>query len=138
MVQFAEPWFLLLTPLAPLVSWWWLRRRRPALRFSLADGMRFVVLAALLACGLSGFALLGLHAPAAPPTWLALMGLKAAVWAVAFALFAYISWVFWPRRVFAAEPEYPGVRRQGLALALVMIALAGLGLLLGQAAQGLR
>jgi Ca-activated chloride channel family protein len=36
MVQFAEPWFLLLTPLAPLVSWWWLRRRRPALRFSLA------------------------------------------------------------------------------------------------------
>jgi hypothetical protein len=116
--------------------------RRPAefedFSLHLADGMRFVVLAALLACGLSGFALLGLHAPAAPPTWLALMGLKAAVWAVAFALFAYISWVFWPRRVFAAEPEYPGVRRQGLALALVMIALAGLGLLLGQAAQGLR
>ncbi len=42
MVPFATPAFLLLLPLAPLVGWWWLRRRRPALRFSdlsLFDGL---------------------------------------------------------------------------------------------------
>jgi hypothetical protein len=97
----------------------------------LADGMRYVVLAALLTCGLSGLGLLALRWPA-PPRHLALMGGKAAVWAAALAVFAYISWVFWPRRVFAVEAEHAAIHRQGLALALVMIALAGLGILLGQ------
>jgi hypothetical protein len=109
-------------------------------RFSLhlADGMRYVVLAGLLACGLSGFALLGLRWTAGSPAWLALMSLKAGLGAAAFAAFAYISWVFWPRRVFALAGEYPALRRQGMALALLMIALAGLGMLLGQLGQALR
>jgi len=109
-------------------------------RFSLhlADGMRYVVLAALLTCGLSGFVLMGLRWDAASASWLALMGLKAVLWVSAFAVFAYISWVFWPRRVFATETEIPAVRRQGVVLALVMIALAGLGMVLGQAGQALR
>jgi hypothetical protein len=101
----------------------------------LADGMRWTALAALLTCGLSGFVLLGLRWAAAPPVWLALMGLKAVVWAGALAAFAYISWVYWPRRVFAVEAEYAALRRQGLALALAMIALAGLGITLGQASR---
>src|SRR5262249_14199872 len=104
----------------------------------LADGMRYVVLAALLTCGLSGFVLMGLRWDSALPSWLALMGLKAVLWVSAFAVFAYISWVFWPRRVFATETEVPAVRRQGVVLALVMIALAGLGMVLGQAGQALR
>jgi hypothetical protein len=109
-------------------------------RFSLhlADGMRDVVLAALLTCGLSGFVLMGLRWDAASPSWLALMGVKAVLWVSAFAVFAYISWVFWPRRVFATETEVPAVRRQGVALALIMIGLAGLGMVLGQAGQALR
>jgi putative copper export protein len=105
-------------------------------RFSLdlAHGMRYVVLIALLTCGLSGFALVGLRwSPA--NGWLELVAGKAGLWAVAFALFAYISWVFWPRRVFAEAAEWPAVRRQGLALALVMIGIAGLGIVLGQAAR---
>src|SRR5262249_12172532 len=101
----------------------------------LADGMRYVVLAALLTCGLSGLGLLALRWPAATPGYLALMAGKAALWAVALAVFAYISWVFWPRRVFAVEAEYAHLHRQGLALALTMIALAGLGFLLGQAGR---
>jgi Ca-activated chloride channel family protein len=33
-MSFANPEFLYLLPLAPLVAWWWLRRPRPAMRFS--------------------------------------------------------------------------------------------------------
>ena len=108
-------------------------------RFSLdlADGMRYVVLAALITCGLSGFALVGLRW-ASNEEWLALMAAKTGLWAVAFALFAYISWVFWPRRVFAVAGEWPFVRRQGLILSLVMIVIAGLGIVLGQLGQAIR
>jgi putative copper export protein len=98
----------------------------------LADGMRYVVLAALLTCGLSGLGLLALRWPAASAAYLGLMAGKAALWAVALAVFAYISWVFWPRRVFAVEAEQPAIHRHGVALALTMIALAGLSILLGQ------
>ncbi len=38
-LSFADPAFLWLAPLAALVPWWWLRRPRPALRFS--DAARF-------------------------------------------------------------------------------------------------
>src|SRR5262249_54567952 len=85
----------------------------------LADGMRIVVTAALLACGLSGFALLGLRWT--PTTgWLALMVIKAVVWLVALVVFVYISWVYWPHRVFAVGADVAALRRQGLALSLVM------------------
>jgi Ca-activated chloride channel family protein len=33
MGSFANPWFLLLMPLVPLLVWWWLRQRRGALRY---------------------------------------------------------------------------------------------------------
>ena len=108
-------------------------------RFSLdlAHGMRGVVLLALLTCGLSGFVLVGLRWDPAEG-WLALVAGKAGLWAVGFAVFAYISWVFWPRRVFATVDEWPAIRRQGLVLALVMIGIAGLGIVLGQLSQAAR
>jgi hypothetical protein len=108
-------------------------------RFSLdlAHGMRYVVLAALLTCGLSGFMLVLLRWNSAD-SWFTLMAGKVTIWVIAFVLFAYISWVFWPRRVFAVGDELSRVRRRGLVLALVMIAIAGLGIVLGQLAQGLR
>jgi hypothetical protein len=108
-------------------------------RFSLdlAHGMRRVVLAALLTSGLSGFALVGLRwSP--NDGWLALMIGKAGLWVIAFAVFAYISWVFWPRRVFATADEWVAIRRHGLALSMLMIAIAGLGILLGQLSQAAR
>jgi len=108
-------------------------------RFSLdlAHGMRYVVLAALLTCGLSGFMLVGLRWNSAD-SWVALMTGKVTIWGIAFALFAYISWVFWPRRVFAEGNELSRVRRHGLILALVMIGIAGHGIVLGQLGQGVR
>jgi hypothetical protein len=93
--------------------------------------MRRVVAAALVTCGLSGFALAGLRWNPAEG-WLTLLAGKTALWAVAFAVFVYISWVFWPRRVFATPEEWPAVRRQGLVLSLTMIGIAGLGMVLGQ------
>ena len=108
-------------------------------RFSLdlAHGMRGVVLTALLACGLSGFALMGLRwCPG--NGWAALNAGKAGLWAVAFAVFAYVSWVYWPRRVFATADEWSGVRRQGLVLSLLMIGIAGLGIVVGQLSQAAR
>ena len=96
-----------------------------------------MVLAALFACGLSGFALVGLRWNASDG-WLSLIVGKAGLWAVAFALFAYVSWVFWPRRVFADANEWCAVRRQGFILSLLMIAIAGLGIVLGQLSQAVR
>jgi len=108
-------------------------------RFSLelAHGMRYVVMFALAACGLSGFILVGLKWNSSDG-WLALIAGKVGLWIVASALFAYISWAFWPRRVFALEKEWPLIRRQGLILAIAMIAIAGLGFVLGQLAQAIR
>ncbi len=104
---------------------------------ALADRMRVVVMASLFTSGLTGFLLLGLRwNPSAG--WQTLMLVKAVAWAVAFPVFAYISWVFWPRRLFAIPSEYRAVRRQGIALALAMITLAGLGIVLGQLGQALR
>jgi hypothetical protein len=103
----------------------------------LAHGMRYVVLAALVTCGATGFVLLGLRWNSTDG-WFTLMAAKTGLWAIAFALFAYISWVFWPRRVFAVAAEWPSMRRQGLALSLVMIALAGLGIVLGQLGHAVR
>jgi hypothetical protein len=108
-------------------------------RFSLdlAHGMRWVVLTALLSCGLSGFVLVGLRwSPG--DEWLTLISGKAGLWAVAFAVFGYVSWVYWPRRVFATADEWRGVRRQGLVLSLLMIGIAGLGIVLGQLSQAAR
>jgi hypothetical protein len=108
-------------------------------RFSLdlAHGMRRVVLAALLSCGLSGFVLIGLRWNGSHG-WLSLILGKAGLWTVAFAVFAYVSWVFWPRRVFADAGEWSRIRRQGLILSLMMIVIAGLGIVLGQLSQAVR
>jgi hypothetical protein len=107
------------------------------LSLTLADGTRPVVMAALLACGFSGFALAGLRWYPAEG-WLALISGKVALWAIALAGFAYVSWVFWPRRVFATAEEWAGIRRQGLVISLAMIAVAGLGIVFGQLSQAVR
>jgi hypothetical protein len=105
-------------------------------RFSthLAHGMRYLVTAGLLTCGLSGFALMGLKwNPAAG--WVGLMAGKVVVWLLACGLFAYVSWVHWPWRVFAAPGEYRAYRRQGILLAAGMVLLSGTGFALGQACR---
>lgn len=106
-------------------------------RFSthLAGGMRYVVSAGLLTCGLSGFVLLGLRWNAAKEEWLILMAAKVGVWLMACRLFAYVSWVHWSWRCFAAPHEFRAYRRQGIVLATCMVLLAGSGFILGQACR---
>jgi uncharacterized membrane protein len=104
---------------------------------NLADGTRYVVMLALLTCGISGFVLMGMRWEGSA-SWLGMMTAKIAVWLIASTLFAYISWVYWPRRVFATAAEWSTLRRQGVAICLVMIALAGIGFLLGQVGQMIR
>jgi hypothetical protein len=103
----------------------------------LAHGMRYVVLAALLTCGLTGFAIMGLRWNPSDD-WLALMCGKAAIWLLAFAFFAYVSWIYWPKRVFSDASEWTSIRRQGLVISLIMIGFAGLGFVLGQFGQSAR
>jgi putative copper export protein len=100
----------------------------------LAHGMRYVVLLALVTCGLTGFALMGMRWNAGD-NWRAMLLAKIGLWAIAAGLFAYISWVYWPRRVFAVAIEWPAIRRQGVVLTFTMIGIAGLGFLLGRLAS---
>lgn len=101
----------------------------------LAHNMRYFVLAGLLTCGLSGFAILGVRWDGANAVWLALMATKAAVWLGACVLFTYVSWVHWPWRACAAPEEFAAYRQHGQRLAVAMVVLAGAGFALGQACR---
>jgi hypothetical protein len=101
----------------------------------LAQGMRYLVTAGLLTCGLSGFALLGLKWNAASDGWLGLMAAKVGVWLLACGLFTYVSWVHWPWRSLAGPDEFRAYRRSGLILAGGMVLLSGTGFVLGQACR---
>lgn len=103
----------------------------------LAHNMRYFVTAGLLVCGLSGFALVGLKWDGTSAAWLVLMGAKAGAWLGACGLFTYVSWVHWPWRACAAPEESAYYRTQGQRLAYAMVALAGTGFALGQAARAL-
>lgn len=100
-----------------------------------AHNMRYFVVAGLLTCGLSGFALLGLRWDGSNVVWLALMVAKAAAWLGACGLFTYVSWVHRPWRACAAPDEFAKYRRQGQRLAFEMVALACTGFALGQACR---
>jgi hypothetical protein len=103
----------------------------------LAHNMRYFVIAGLLTCGLSGFALVGLKWDGANVVWLALLSAKAVVWLAAFTLFTYVSWVHWPWRALAAPEEFAQYRRDGQRLAYAMVILAGTGFALGQACRAI-
>ncbi len=106
-------------------------------RFSthMADGMRYVVTAGMLTCATSGFLLAGLRWNPDNAAWLGLIAAKVAVQIAAAGLFAYVSYVHWPWRSCAAPEESPKYRREGQRLALAMVALSGLGFVLGQACR---
>ena len=125
------------TAVVDLKAYWFFRDPRDYERYSthLAHGMRYLVTAGLVTCGLSGFALVGLKFDLARPGWATLMVLKTAVWLAACGLFTYVSWVHWPWRSLAAPAEFAHYRRQGILLAATMVLLAGTGFALGQACR---
>ncbi|QDU20687.1 hypothetical protein [Urbifossiella limnaea] len=101
----------------------------------LAHGMRYVVTAGMLTCAASGFALAGVRWTPDSAGWLGLMAAKVVVQVAAVGLFVYVSYVHWPWRSMAAPDESARYRREGQRLAGAMVALSGLGFLLGQACR---
>jgi uncharacterized membrane protein len=56
---------------------------------------------------------------------------KAGLLAIATAIFWYVSWRHWPRRVFALPEERPAMRRQLRMLASTMTVLVGAAFVIG-------
>jgi hypothetical protein len=96
---------------------------------TLAHGNRWRVvglLAALAASGV-GLAALGDHGA----RWWAGVAAQSVLFAVAGAVFWWVSWRAWPARVFATRDERPGWRRRFHRAAWAMIGAGGLATLVG-------
>lgn len=110
--------------------------QRPAdfedLLFTVVQGARWKVLTGVAAIVTSGLALYLTHRAAAGP-WSWLIAAKVALLLLVLALFVQVSWVLWPRRVFATEAELPAIRRRFRRIGTLMIlcnaANVGLGVL---------
>ena len=115
--------------------------QRPAdfedLLFTVVQGARWKVLSGVAAIVASGIALVLTHR-AAVGLWSWLIAAKVALLALVLALFVQISWVLWPRRVFAAEAELPAIRRRFRQIGALMIGCNAANVGLGVLARVLR
>ncbi|HEY0688376.1 MAG TPA: hypothetical protein VGD71_04980 [Kribbella sp.] len=102
---------------------------REALTAVIASGNRWKVLGLIAVIAITGLILLLLD----HHNWW-IHAVKAILLLTATAIFWYVSWRHWPRRVFATSTERPTLQRQLRILATVMLALAGLAFALGIAA----
>jgi Flp pilus assembly protein TadB len=102
---------------------------REALTAVIASGNRWKVLGLIAVIAITGLILLLLDHH---HWWI--HAVKAVLLLTATAIFWYVSWRHWPRRVFATSTERPTLQRQLRILATVMLALAGLAFALGIAA----
>ncbi|GAA1590914.1 hypothetical protein GCM10009789_50960 [Kribbella sancticallisti] len=101
---------------------------REALTAVIASGNRWKVLGLIMVIAATGLALLLLDTER---WWLHVI--KAVLLLAATAIFWYVSWRHWPRRVFATSTERPSLQRQLLTLAIIMLTLAGTAFALGVA-----
>lgn len=92
----------------------------------LAHGNRWPVTGMIALLWLSGALLVALH----PGRW-PFMAAKALLLAGASALFWWVSWRAWPRRVFALPEELPALQRRFRLVALLMFGLVGAAYALG-------
>jgi Flp pilus assembly protein TadB len=99
---------------------------REALTTVIASGNRYKVLGLIATIAATGLILLLLDHQ---HWWI--HALKALLLLVATAIFWYVSWRHWPRRVFATTTERPALQRQLLLLATTMLALASAAFALG-------
>jgi Flp pilus assembly protein TadB len=101
---------------------------REALIAVIASGNRWKVLGLIAVIAISGLVLFALD----DRHWW-LHAVKAILLLTATVIFWYVSWRHWPRRIFATTAERPGMQRQLMVLASVMLALAGTAFALGVA-----
>ncbi|MFC0624188.1 hypothetical protein [Kribbella deserti] len=102
---------------------------REALTMMIAAGNRWKVLGLIAVIAASGLVLLW---RTSSPLWIHLV--KATLLLGATAIFWYVSWRHWPRRVFATRAELPNYQSRLRTLALVMLGLTGTAFALGVAA----
>jgi len=97
---------------------------------ALAAGNRWRVAGLIAVLALSGVGLALLH-DGRSATWWLLVSAKAGLLLAASALFWWVSWRGWPRRVFARPAELPAEQARFRRVALVMATLVGAAFLLG-------
>jgi len=107
------------------------------LLFTVVQGARWKVVAGAAAIAASGAWLLWEHR-AAGPLWSAVVAAKVGLLLLVIFLFGHVSWVLWPRRVFAAEAELPAIRALFRRIGALMIAANALNVGLGVLARLLR
>lgn len=93
---------------------------------TVAAGARWKVIAmiAVLAASGAGLAFTA-GAERRSATWWALVGVKIGLLAVASAVFWYVSWRMWPRRVFALASEAAGHQRAFMRVGGALVVLVG-------------
>lgn len=101
---------------------------REALTAVIASGNRWKVLGLIAVIAATGGILLLLDHQ---HWWL--HAVKAILLLIATAIFWYVSWRHWPRRVFATSAERPTLQRQLVIFATTMLALSGTAFALGVA-----
>jgi Flp pilus assembly protein TadB len=107
-------------------------RREEAYR-ELAAGNRWRVVGLIAVLAASGVGLAFVHTGRSAGWWLAII-VKAALLVASSALFWWVSWRGWPRRVFALPAELPAEQARFRRVALAMATLIGAAFVLGVAA----
>jgi len=98
----------------------------------LAAGNRWRVAGLIGVIGLSGLGLVAAARPHGALAWAAVAA-KTALWLAAAALFWWVSWRGWPRRIFALPHELPGLQRRFRLVAVALFVLVGAAFVLGVA-----
>jgi hypothetical protein len=96
----------------------------------LAAGNRWRVVGLIAVLALSGAGLAVLHDGRSAAWWLAVAA-KGGLLVAASALFWWVSWRGWPRRVFALPAEIPAEQARFRRVALVMAAFVGTAFVVG-------
>lgn len=101
-----------------------------------AMGLRWWIFGAIAMAGVTGLLLvIWPPRPEMPPAWWMLVGAKTVLMTVLAILYAYVSWVMWPRRVFAPPAERPRLQRQFFRIAFLIGFLLLCQLILGALAH---
>lgn len=72
------------------------------------------------------------------PAWSALVWAKVALLIGNVVAFSYVSWIIWPRRLFALAAELPAIRRRQTRLRVVSVLCLAASAALGVVAHSLR
>lgn len=106
--------------------------------FSLVTGdrLRWWIFGVLAAAGVTGGGLVLLRPRAGVSgAWWTLVAMKTALWLVTLLVYAYVSYVMWPRRVFVAAADRHAEQRRFLRVAVILIVLQVGQLVLGALAH---